>query len=117
MFLADENVDREIVDRLRRDGHDVVWIAQFAPGITDDEVLRLASANQRVLVTADKDFGELVFRQGKANAGVILLRVAGATASKKADIVARAVRMHSAAMRRSFSVISIRQVRIRRGVE
>lgn len=117
MFLADENIDREIVERLRRDGFDVVWIAELAPGVSDHEVLALASSHRRVLVTADKDFGELVFRQGNANHGVILVRLAGATASDKSEAVSRAVTAHGAALRGAFSVVSLRRVRIRRSVE
>lgn len=54
-------------------------VAAAAPGITDDGVLALAAREQRVLVTGDKDFGEIVFRSGaRARAGVILVRVHGA---------------------------------------
>ena len=61
-LLADEGVDAAIVARLRFDGYDVVYVAELSPGITDDAVLELANAEERILMTADKDFGELVFR-------------------------------------------------------
>ncbi len=57
MFLADESVDREIVERLRGEGHDVLYVAEMEPGITDDEVFERANATGRILVTCDKDFG------------------------------------------------------------
>ena len=63
-LFADESVDRPVVERLRQDSHDVAYVAELAPSITDDEVLRNANDRSAVLVTADKDFGELVFRQG-----------------------------------------------------
>ena len=59
-LIADENVDAAIVERLRAEGHDVVWVADLAPGVTDQAVLREANAKGAILVTADKDFGELV---------------------------------------------------------
>ena len=62
-LFADESVDGPVVERLRRDSHDVVYVAELAPSITDDDVLREANGRSAVLVTADKDFGELVFRQ------------------------------------------------------
>lgn len=76
-FLADEGVDRQIVERLRQIGHQVLYIAEMEPGISDDEVLERANDNEALLITLDKDFGELVFRQAKVNAGVILVRLGG----------------------------------------
>jgi hypothetical protein len=61
--VADENIDQQIVDRLRLDGHDVLFIGEVDPGIDDDTVLLKSRDSSALLVTADKDFGELVFRQ------------------------------------------------------
>jgi predicted nuclease of predicted toxin-antitoxin system len=74
-FLADESVDRQIVDRLRLDGHQIVYVAEMSPGITDDVVLMESRISASVLITADKDFGELVFRQRRASTGVLLFRL------------------------------------------
>jgi predicted nuclease of predicted toxin-antitoxin system len=87
-LFADESVDRPVVERLRRDSHDAVYVAELAPSITDDEVLREANARSAVLVTADKGFGELVFRQGAVHSGVVLLRLAGLANETKGEIVA-----------------------------
>ena len=54
-FLADEGVDKQIVDRLRQDGHSVWYVAEMEPGISDDEVLNLANRENAILLTADKD--------------------------------------------------------------
>ena len=76
-LVADESVDQPIVDRLRQDGHTVLSIADLDPGIADNAVLRLADQNSALLLTADKDFGELVFRMGNIHTGVVLTRLAG----------------------------------------
>ncbi len=55
-LLADEGVDAAIVARLRLGGHDVLSVAELAPGITDNAVLDLANGEERVLLTVDKDF-------------------------------------------------------------
>lgn len=60
-LLADESIDRQIVDRLRLDGHDVFYIAEAEPSINDEQVFDRANAQQALLITADKDFGEIVF--------------------------------------------------------
>ena len=61
-FVGDESVGRQIVERLRDDGHSVWYVAEMAPSITDDEVLQFANKGSAPLITSDKDFGELVFR-------------------------------------------------------
>ena len=61
---------------LRKAGHDTLWIRETAPGSTDREVLDRAQTESRILLTFDKDFGELVFHCGvKASRGIILFRI------------------------------------------
>lgn len=60
-FLADENVDGQIVERLRLEGYNVRYIAETDAGISDNEVLDMANREGLLLLTADKDFDELVF--------------------------------------------------------
>jgi predicted nuclease of predicted toxin-antitoxin system len=112
-LVANEGVDRPVVERLRQDGHDVVYVAELSPSVADDEVLRLANVRNALLLTADKDFGELVFRQGLVHSGVVLLRLAGLANVTKAEIVAEVCRDRSADLIRAFSVVSPGQVRIR----
>lgn len=74
--LADENVPEPAVAALRAHGYDVVWMHEVAAGTPDLEVLARAQREQRVLVTLDKDFGELAFRHGAAaQCGVVLVRL------------------------------------------
>ncbi|MBR0958666.1 DUF5615 family PIN-like protein [Bradyrhizobium japonicum] len=74
-WLADECITVSLVRELRGANHDVLYIAEFAASISDLEVIALASREGRILLTADKDFGELVFRRGQAVPGLILLRI------------------------------------------
>lgn len=112
-LVADEGVDRQIVERLRQDGQVVMYVAELAPSISDDEVLQLANDQQAVLVTIDKDFGELVFRLNRVAAGVILIRLEGLTSTSKALIVTQVIRDHETEMYDAFSVISPGMIRIR----
>jgi len=74
-FLANENALRDAVLAARAAGFDVAWMVELQPGASDEIVLSLAQQDDRVLITFDKDFGELVFRRGFAGShGVILLR-------------------------------------------
>jgi predicted nuclease of predicted toxin-antitoxin system len=75
-FLANENVASAIVDALRAHGSDVVWVKADMRGAGDDEILERARREARVLLTFDKDFGELPFRLGlPAECGIVLLRL------------------------------------------
>jgi predicted nuclease of predicted toxin-antitoxin system len=113
-LFADESVERQVVERLRLDAHDVEYVAELTPSIVDEEVLQRANARETVLVTADKDFGDLVFRQGLVHSGVVPLRLAGLANATKAEIVAEVVRLHAAELIGAFTVITPGQVRIRR---
>lgn len=76
-ILANENVAGVAVERLREHGHDVVWVRTESPGAADDAILARGVTEQRLLITFDKDFGELVFRRGsRASCGVVLFRIA-----------------------------------------
>ena len=114
ILLADESVDRQIVDRLRQDGNDTVYIAEFSPSVTDDQVLEEANLRKAILLTEDKDFGELVYRLGRVHNGVVLIRLAGLPASSKADTVAKVLEEHEMELIGAFSVISPGAVRIRK---
>ncbi|MGH6689864.1 MAG: DUF5615 family PIN-like protein [Gammaproteobacteria bacterium] len=61
-LLAHESVEGHVVELLRHDGHDVIYVAELSPSIVDEEVLHQADARRAVLVTADKDFGEPAWR-------------------------------------------------------
>jgi len=113
-LLADESVDAPIVERLRAEGHAVVYVTEMSPSITDDEVLEQANADHCPLLTGDKDFGELVFRLRRVAHGVILIRLSGLSPILKASIVSEAIRHHGDEMRRAFTVISPGMVRVRR---
>ena len=116
-LLADESVDRPIVDRLRADNHPVLYVAELAPGISDDEVLQRANRSGALLITADRDFGELVFRLGRIHRGVVLIRLAGLSLEAKAHTVSRVVADRGDGLLHAFSVISPGSVRIRRSIE
>ena len=94
-FVADESVDGPIVARLRAAGHDVDYIAEMAPGIADEEVLAIGNRGGAVLITADKDFGPLVYRL------------------QQARIVIAAVEQRADRMSGAFVVIAERAIRIR----
>lgn len=117
MIVADESVDLAIVTELRRAGFEVPYIAEDAAGASDDVVLQHANGRGALLLTADKDFGELVFRLKRLHQGVVLCRLAGIPTANKARIVVGAFRLHQKEFTNSFSVISASTVRIRKALQ
>jgi hypothetical protein len=113
-FLADENFPRVAVEALRKAGHDVAWICEARPGATDEAVLAGARSEERVLLTFDKDFGELAMRKGVAGScGIVLFRlpVAGPALLAARVVASLATRPDWTG---SFSVIEVDRVRVRR---
>jgi predicted nuclease of predicted toxin-antitoxin system len=104
-LLADESVDQLVVERLRADGHEVLSIAEMEPSISDETVLTIANQQGAVLLTVDKDFGELVFRQGRVSAGVLLMRLAGLSLVTKATMVSVVLREHTSELSHAFTVV------------
>ena len=114
IFVLDEDVSRHIARALRREGHHIVCVSELAPSISDEAVLDMANEKGALLVTADKDFGELIFRQGRAAVGVVLLRLARLSQPTRAAIVAAAVQEHGLQLKGAFTVVTPGLVRIRR---
>lgn len=93
-FVADEGIDAQIVASLRQQGHSVWYVAEMSPGVPDTAVLDLANQENAILLTFDKDFGDLVYRQRRVFQGVILLRLQGHTPDQKADLVVEMIIKH-----------------------
>ncbi|MFQ6033014.1 MAG: DUF5615 family PIN-like protein [Candidatus Zixiibacteriota bacterium] len=60
---------------MRAEGYDVLWVRESQPGLVDSQVAKLALKEDRLLITFDKDFGDMIFQQGGMNVpGIILFR-------------------------------------------
>lgn len=113
-FFADEGVDGQIVARLREDGHDVLYAAEDFSGVGDEEILRLSNENERILITRDKDFGELAYRDKSIHSGIILSRLYELPSEKKAVIVSNVIQQFKEQLIGSFTVIQPGRVRIKK---
>lgn len=91
-ILADENFPGDAVEALQAQGHDGTWVREDAPGSSDPQVLARAQAEGHILVTFDKDFGELAFRSGlPASNGIVLFRISMPSSSHVARIALAAL--------------------------
>jgi predicted nuclease of predicted toxin-antitoxin system len=99
-----------------RKGLRLISVADIVAGLPDEAVLALARQKQAVLITADKDFGELVYRRGALHEGVVLIRLGDLPSEQKAEIVCQVVKCYGSALKNAFAVISETGVRIRQPI-
>lgn len=99
---------------LREAGYEVQYVAEMWPGISDPEVLQRAQAMGSVLLTGDKDFGELVFRRDAGDEGVVLFRLSGLPQRDKVRTTVEAFRRYGPRFENAFTVVEQGRVRIRR---
>lgn len=114
-IVADESVEGRIVTRLRQEGHEILYVAELNPGITDQDVLHLAETEDALLLTSAKDFGDITYHQQQSKAGIVLARLHSLSAEQKARILAGVLVDHSAELTGAFTVVSAGSIRIRHG--
>lgn len=113
-FLADENVEKPIVNMLRDNNHDVLYISELAKRSIDEQLLKQANAESRILLTNDKDFGELVYMQGKNSIGIILMRFVSEKSALKTKFMSHLINNFSDRLLGHFTVISEAKIRFRK---
>ena len=112
-ILADENCEREMVDRLRIAGHDVVTVLDMAPSIDDEMVFELAQQEGRVLLTNDHDFGVIAEHSEARPPAVILMRLERLSFHRRMEIVLHTFAELGDSLPGQFIVIEPHQLRSR----
>jgi len=113
-FLADESCDFAIVRALREKGYDVLAVSGINPRANDSEVIKLAVRENRILLTEDKDFGQLVFSHRQKALGVIFLRFPTSARGQITKDVVRLVKQQGEKLIGSFVVVQPGRIRIGR---
>lgn len=112
-LVADESVDYGIINRLRLMGISVVSISEDCSGIKDTEVLKIAAENQCLLITEDKDFGELTYRLKLAHNGILLIRLCDLARKERIELVAEIIEKYFDKLNCNFSVLNKGGLRIK----
>ncbi len=113
-FLADESCDFIIVRALRQQGYDVTTISEISPGIDDHSVINRAIHENRILLTEDKDFGQLVFASEIVPLGVIYLRFPARARKDMSKIIMELLKEHGKSLQGCFIVLQPGKIRIAR---
>lgn len=112
--LVDVGVGKAVEEWLKKQGYDVLAVRDIDPRLPDLAILHQAVTEQRLVITMDKDFGELIYRSGQPHAGVLLLRLEEADSRKKTNIVKKIFTRYAQQLIGSFSVYQRGRLRIRR---
>jgi predicted nuclease of predicted toxin-antitoxin system len=111
-LLVDENLGSSVSKWLRQQGHDVICIGSDFAGITDMEVLKKAQIENRILITCDTDFGELVFKNKQVHNGIILLRMNNMNFEKILKFLTDTLNQYSHQLSNNFVVVSDNGIRV-----
>lgn len=115
-FLADESCDFAVVRILREAGHDVATVRDLARGATDNVVIDLAARENRILLTEDKDFGQLVYVHAAVyetnRPGVIFIRFPGSARQALAGAILQLVAMGEEKIKGRFIVVQPGRIRV-----
>lgn len=112
-FLADENLEYSIISLLQEKKVKILAVRDIMKGATDSEIINYAFRNKLIIITSDKDFGELTFRLQKPIHGIILLRLPEAGNKEKSEILLAALNKLGNDVTNKFIVVEKHSVRIR----
>ena len=112
-LLLDENIGIIVAAALREKGYDVTSILEDTPGSTDQEVLGLAKKEKRIVVTLDRDFGSLVFRDSERHVGVLFLRLRKENTKTVIRVINSVLSQYGSKLKGKFIVASESSIRIR----
>ncbi len=113
-LIADESVDSGIVKGLRQKGIVVFSIAEECWGIKDSEVLKIACEKQSLLITEDKDFGELAFRLKFQHKGILLIRLSELPRTERLIMAVETISQNLNIMENNFSVLTKTGLRVKK---
>lgn len=113
-FLADVGVGKKVEDFLYKSGYDVLPVRKINPRMSDSEIIGIAAKDNRIIITMDKDIGELVYNSDLIHKGILLLRTENCSGDKKAKILSEILIKYSSELEDNFCVFSKDRLRIRR---
>jgi predicted nuclease of predicted toxin-antitoxin system len=113
-FLVDVGVGKKVEEYLLEKGYDIKAVRSLDQRMPDQEIVRLAASENRMVITMDKDFGELIYHSGMDHCGILLLRLEDATGVEKQQVIAEILAKFSDKMKDNFCVFQNKKFRIRK---
>jgi len=111
-FIVDECTGPYVAAWLQTKGFNVLSVFEAFPGIKDIEILTIAQSEGRIVITNDKDFGEMVFKSGYSHHGIVLLRLNDERSENKIAVIEKLLAYHSEDLTENFIVLAENSIRI-----
>jgi predicted nuclease of predicted toxin-antitoxin system len=112
-FIVDESTGSGVARFLQSEGHDVLIVAEEMFQADDLTILQRAFDEQRIVVTNDKDFGELIFRRLEPHYGVVLLRLQDESGPNRIQVMTALMAQYAAQLSGKFTVVTEQKIRFR----
>lgn len=113
-FLVDVGVGRKVEEYLLEKRYDTKAVRALDQKMPDEVIIRLAALEKRIVITMDKDFGELVYHSGMDHCGILLLRLEDATGSEKQQVIAKILEKYADNIKNNFCVYKNKKFRFRK---
>lgn len=113
-FLVDECTGPAVAEWLQGEGHEVFSVYDELPGLDDEDIIRKAFADNWILITNDKDFGEKVYRDRRPHHGIILMRLENDRVTVKIRTLQQLLENYADQLANKFVVVTEKQVRFAR---
>jgi predicted nuclease of predicted toxin-antitoxin system len=113
-FLVDVGVGRKVEEYLLEKSYNVKAVRLLNQRMSDEEIVRLAALEKRIVITMDKDFGELVYHSGMVHCGILLLRLEDARGSEKQKVVDEILTKHADKIKNTFCVYQNKKFRFKK---
>jgi predicted nuclease of predicted toxin-antitoxin system len=112
-FIIDESTGSGVVNYLQSQGYDAVSVVDIMPQADDIEILRYAYAENRLVITNDKDFGDLIFRSQEPHQGIVLLRLQDESGINRVSVISRVIAQYAEHLPGRFTVATEKNIRFR----
>lgn len=114
-FLVDVGVGKKVESYLFENGYDFKSVREIEHRMKDSEILKIANDEKRIVITMDKDFGELIFNSGLTHYGVLLLRLDDSNGEEKVETIKEIITKYESSLSNNFCVYQNSRLRIKKG--
>lgn len=112
-FLVDVGVGKKVEEYLCQQCYNVKAVRDIDATMDDDKIIKLAQNENRIIITMDKDFGELVYNQGLSHCGILLLRIKDADSKQKVKVITIIMENHQDKLKNNFCVYQGNKFRVK----
>lgn len=113
-FLIDESIEYRIVTFLRNIGYNTLSVVESFPSLDDKTILSIAYNENRIIITNDKDFGELIYKLQLPHKGIILFRLFEENYQSKEDKLQLILKKFKSKLQNTFTIVSKNKIRFKK---